>query len=97
MREKLIELEEKLKHHSHDQTAIEIVQEFAKSLGKTRNKQVVFGSDGVLLREPPITYQEVIEKGLISQDEDPFSLLQGDIVSTDVAYFFGARVQPDGY
>lgn len=41
MREKLIELEEKLKHHSHDQTAIEIVQEFAKSLGKTRNKQVV--------------------------------------------------------
>lgn len=92
MREKLIELEEKLKHHSHDQTAIEIVQEFAKSLGKTRNKQVVFGSDGVLLREPPITYQEVIDKGLISQDEDPFSLLQGDIVSTDAAYFFGERL-----
>lgn len=91
MREKLIELEEKLKHHSHDQTVIEIIQDFAKSLSKTRNKQVVFGSDGVLLREPPITYQEVIEKALISQDEDPFSLLQGDIVSTDAAYFFGER------
>lgn len=92
MREKLIELEEKLKHHSHDQTAIEIIQYFAISLGKTRNKQVVFGSDGVLLCEPPITYQEVIKKGLISQDEDPFSLLQGDIVSTDAAYFFGERL-----
>jgi hypothetical protein len=92
MREKLIELEENLKHHSHDQTAIEIVQNFAQSLGKTRNKQVVFGSDGVLLHEPPITYQEVVKKGLISQDEDPFSLLQGDIVSTDAAYFFGERL-----
>jgi hypothetical protein len=82
MLEKLIELEEKLKHHSHDQTAIKIVQEFAASLGKTRNKQVLFGTDGVLLREPPIIYQEVVEKGLISQDEDPFSLLQGD--TTDI-------------
>lgn len=92
MLEKLIELEEKLKHHSHDQTAIKIVQEFAASLGKTRNKQVLFGTDGVLLREPPIIYQEVVEKGLISQDEDPFSLLQGDIISTDAAYFFGERL-----
>ncbi len=92
MLEKLIELEEKLKHHSHDQTAIKIVQEFATSLGKTRNKQVLFGTDGVLLREPPIIYQEVVEKGLISQDEDPFSLLQGDIISTDAAYFFGERL-----
>jgi hypothetical protein len=92
MLEKLIELEEKLRHHSHDQTAIEIVQDFAKSLGKTQNKQVLFGLNGVLLREPPITYQEVIEKGIISQDEDPFSLLQGDIISTDAAYFFGERM-----
>jgi len=88
----LTELEEKLKHHSHNQTAIEIVQEFAENLGKTKERQRVFNSDGVLVREPPIFYQEVLEKGLISKEEDPFSLLQGDIVSTDAAYFFGDRL-----
>lgn len=93
MLEKLKELEEKLQHYSHDQTAIEIVQEFAKNLGNTKNRQIIFGSEGVILREPPILYQEVMEKGLINQDEDPFSLLQGDIISTDAAYFFGERLQ----
>ncbi|BAY89587.1 MULTISPECIES: hypothetical protein [unclassified Tolypothrix] len=51
MLEKLKELEEKLQHHSHDQTAIEIVQEFAKNLGNTKNRQIIFGSEGVILRE----------------------------------------------
>lgn len=34
MREKLTELEEKLKHHSHDQTAIEIVGRVRQSYYK---------------------------------------------------------------
>jgi hypothetical protein len=91
MLEKLKELEEKLQHYSHDQIAIEIVRKFAETLSKS-DRQIVFGSKGVLVREPPILYQEVIEKGLISQDEDPFSFLQGDIISTDAAYFLGERL-----
>lgn len=92
MLDELAELETQLRCLSHDQTAIELIQSFAQKLGKTKQRQIVFGSEGALLRKP-ILYQEVLERGLIADNEDPFFLLQGDIISTDAAYFFGERLE----
>ena len=87
----LAELEAQLQTLSHDQTAIDLIKKFAEKLGKTKKRQIVFGSEGALFRQP-ILYQEVLERGLII-DDDPFILLQGDIISTDTAYFFGERLE----
>ncbi|KYC40566.1 hypothetical protein WA1_25960 [Scytonema hofmannii PCC 7110] len=89
---KLAELERKLRELSHDQTAIQIIQSFAIDLGNTKQRQIIFGSDGALLRDP-IFYQDALEKGLLDEKEEPFNLLQGDIISTDAAYFFGERLE----
>lgn len=76
---------------SHDVRAIKLIQEFATKLGKTKQRQAVFNTKGALVREP-IVYQDVLARGLIDANEDPFTLLQGDIVSTDAAYFLGERI-----
>ncbi len=89
---KLAELESQIRELSHDQTAIQIIQSFAIDLGNTKQRQIIFGSDGALLRDP-FFYQDALEKGLLDEKEDPFNLLQGDIVSTDAAYFFGERLE----
>lgn len=87
----LAELEKQLKKLSHDSQALEIIQEFANKLGKTKNRQLVFGEEGALVCQP-IEYQDVLARGLIDETEDPFTLLQGDIISTDAAYFLGERI-----
>jgi hypothetical protein len=91
MLEKLADLETQLREFSHEGKALEIIKEFAKQLGKTKERQIVFSTPGALIRQP-ILYQDVLEKGLIRSDEDPFTLLQGDLVSTDAAYFLGERL-----
>lgn len=90
--EKLAKLEAELRKHSHDPIAIQIIRDFAEKLGKTRERQIVFGCDGAILCSP-ILYQDVLDKGLIDEQEDPFNLLQGDIISTDAAYFLGDRLE----
>jgi hypothetical protein len=87
----LVDLEAHLRTLSHDSQAIEIIQRFADNLGKTKDRQKIFGSEGALIRTP-IDYYEMLEKGAIENDEDPFTLLQGDIISTDAAYFLGERI-----
>ncbi|MCT7964615.1 hypothetical protein NG791_28455 [Laspinema sp. D1] len=87
----LAELEKQLKSLSHDSQALEIIQEFANKLGKTKNRQLVFGEEGALVCQP-IEYQDVLARGLIAETENPFILLQGDIISTDAAYFLGERI-----
>lgn len=89
--EDLTGLEACLQKLSHDDQAIKIIQEFSKKLGKTAKRQQVFNKKAALVREP-IEYQDVLQKGLIHPEEDPFCLLQGDIVSTDAAYFLGDRI-----
>ncbi|GAB4299660.1 MAG: hypothetical protein Fur0025_38830 [Oscillatoriaceae cyanobacterium] len=86
----LAELEKQLKNLSHDSQALEIIQEFANKLGKTERRQRVFGKEGALVCHP-IEYQNVLARGLIDE-KDPFTLLQGDIISTDAAYFLGERI-----
>ncbi len=87
----LITLETQLRHLSHDDQALRLIQEFADRLGKTKHRQKVFGAEGAIVRRP-IDYQDVLARGVIGTDEDPFTLLQGDIVSTDAAYFLGERI-----
>jgi hypothetical protein len=87
----LLGLEEQLRTLSHSDEAMRLVQEFAASLGKTKARQTVFNALGALVRQP-ISYREVLAKGLIDSQEDAFSLLQGDVVSTDAAFFLGERL-----
>ncbi|MBO3459084.1 hypothetical protein G7B40_012025 [Aetokthonos hydrillicola Thurmond2011] len=87
----LAELEAQLQALSHDDHAVKIIQNFAKNLGKTNQRQRLFNEKGAIVREP-IIYQDMLHRGLIAPDEDPFILLQGDIVSTETAYFLGERM-----
>jgi hypothetical protein len=87
----LLGLEEQLRTLSHSDEAMRLVQEFAASLGKTKARQNVFNALGDLVCQP-ISYREVLSKGLIDLQEDAFSLLQGDVVSTDAAFFLGERL-----
>ncbi|MBV9389621.1 MAG: hypothetical protein JOZ78_24630 [Chroococcidiopsidaceae cyanobacterium CP_BM_ER_R8_30] len=87
----LAALEAQLQALSHSDQALKLIQLFATNLGKTKQRQRVFNAKGALVREP-IIYQDVLAQGLIEADEDPFLLLQGDIVATDAAYFMGERL-----
>ncbi len=87
----LADLEAQLREISHDDRALKLIQAFAEQLGKTKHRQTVFNAKGALVRDP-IIYQDLLERGLISLDEDLFTLLQGDLVSTDSAYFLGERI-----
>lgn len=87
----LEDLQEHLQDLSHDELALNIIQKFAKNLGKTSNRQRVFNTQGAIIRKP-ITYQDVLDLKLITPDEDSFILLQGDVVSTNTAYFLGERI-----
>ena len=87
----LKDLEASLQGLSHNTDTLKIIESFAKSLGKTRKRQEVFNAQGALVRLP-IEYQKVLAEGLIGEEEDYFTLLQGDIVSSDCAYFMGERI-----
>jgi hypothetical protein len=87
----LTTLETQLRDLSHDDQALRLIQEFADRLGKTKHRQKIFGAEGAIVRKP-IDYRDVLARGAIGTDEDPFTLLQGDIVSTDAAYFLGERI-----
>lgn len=89
--ESLEELEASLQSLSHDIQPLSIIQSFAKNIGKTKARQKLFNANGALVR-PPIEYQVLLDKGAIALDEDPFILLQGDIISSDAAYFMGERI-----
>ena len=87
----LVALEEQLRALSHNDQALKLIQSFATNLGKTKHRQAVFNVKGALVQEP-IVFHDVLEQGLISPEEDAFTLLQGDIVSTEAAYFLGERI-----
>jgi hypothetical protein len=85
-------LEERLRHLSHATDALDILREYAQRLGKTKHRQATFNAPGALVTSPAIRYDEALRRNLISEDEDPFVLLQGDIIRTDAAYFLGERL-----
>jgi hypothetical protein len=84
-------LEEALRDLSHDDSAVRLVRDFAIQLGKTKQRQQIFNAPGAIVREP-LDYDEALTTGSIEPTEDRFSLLQGDIISSDAAYLLGERL-----
>lgn len=87
----LANLEHDLRELSHNQEAMSLIRGFAESLGKTKHRQRVLNKKGALVRTP-IEYQDALNREVISAEEDEFSLLQGDIISTEAAYLMGERL-----
>ena len=87
----LIELEARLQNLSHDIEPLSIIRSFAQKIGKTKARQKTFNARGALVRSA-IEYQALLDLGLISPEEDPFILLQGDIIGTEAAYILGERI-----
>ncbi len=86
----LASLERELRTLSHSEDAIRVVQTFSASLGKTKIRLDTFNQTNALVRRP-VDPVEAAAFGF-DTDEDKFVLLQGDIVTTDCAYFLGERV-----
>ena len=86
----LSELNLSIENLSHSEEAIKEIQAFSESLPDTAARIRVFNATSALLR-PPITCEDAVSLGFTEAD-DEFTLLQGDIVSTESAYFLGERV-----
>jgi len=86
----LKQLEEQLRGVSHDSMPLQIVKEFAQKIPKNQ-RQNIFNTSGALVRAP-IDYHEAQKLNLLPPNEDIFTLLQGDIISTESAYFMGERL-----
>jgi hypothetical protein len=87
----LADLELLLRDLSHDDRALQLVKNFAEGLGKTKQRQQIFNAPGALVRSP-LDFDNAVASGDIDATEDRFTLLQGDIVSTDAAYLLGERL-----
>ncbi len=88
--EQLDVLERQLRSLSHSEEAIQAVESFSKRLGTTRARLGLFNTTDALVRRA-IEPEEAAALGFNSP-EDRFVLLQGDIVTTNSAYFLGERV-----
>jgi hypothetical protein len=86
----LEELEQKLRGLSHSEAAISAIQAFSAELGNTSDRIRIFNADGGLVRAP-IKPADALELGFNLPD-DEFALLQGDIITTESAFFLGERV-----
>ncbi len=86
----LQELEQRLSELSHDASAIYEIQAFCNSLKGTLARLQIWNAANAIVR-PPIEPALVHELGFNSQNDD-FSLLQGDLVRTESAYFLGERI-----
>lgn len=89
--DKILTLCQALKGKSHPKDGWEILRKFADEEKKTDKINQVLGDYDNVLRVP-IEFQEALERG-ICKDEDNFSFLQGDIISTESAYYLGMRVE----
>ncbi len=75
---------------SHGNAAIEAIETFSAGLQNTARRIEVFNAEGALLRRP-IRPEEAMALGF-TQPQDNFALLQGDVVSTEAAFYLGVRV-----
>jgi hypothetical protein len=90
MASSLEELEQQLRSISHSEEAIDAVQAFSNSLSGTKARLEVWNAVNAIVRKP-IEYKEAAALGFDTA-EDQFSILQGDIVQTEAAYFYGERI-----
>jgi hypothetical protein len=86
----LKDLEKKLDTLSHSEAAIAEVEAFSRALSNTRERLGVFNADGAIVRAP-ILFDEARSLGF-DNDDDAFTVLQADIVSTEAAFYLGERV-----
>jgi hypothetical protein len=90
MASSLAELEQQLRSTSHSEGAILAVQAFSNELAGTRARLEVWNAVNAIIRKP-IESSETSALGFDTPD-DQFSVLQGDIVQTEAAYFDGERI-----
>lgn len=88
--EDLAELEQELSELSHTEEVLKKIQLFSEQLRNTATRIRVFNADKALVRSP-ISCAETSALGF-NRQEDTFTLLQGDVVSTESAFFLGERV-----
>jgi hypothetical protein len=86
----LSELEVKLSSLSHSDAAINAIREFAAGMRDSRERLGVFNASRAIVRSP-ILSEETRALGF-TESADNFSFLQGDVISTESAYFLGERV-----
>lgn len=91
-REFFANLERQLAALSHsDEAALAIESAVAERFKKTAHRQVAFAQPDIICVEP-IAYSDAVASGAVNGGEDQFTLLQGDIVSTEAAYLMGERL-----
>jgi hypothetical protein len=86
----LSELEEKLSSLSHSDAALNAIKDFAAGMRDSRERLGVFNASGAIVRSP-ILSEDTKALGFNEPDDD-FGFLQGDVISTESAYFLGERV-----
>ncbi len=87
---RLSDLEQKLRLLSHNEEAIQEVQRFSSLLAGTKERLSMWNTRNAILRRP-IETGEVAALGFNTSD-DAFTMLQGDVIRTEAAYFLGERV-----
>lgn len=86
----LADLELQLRTLSHEQNALKTIQDFCAGLSGTKERLKVWNADNAVVRSP-ILPQHATALGFDTED-DSFTLLQGDIITTESAFFFGERI-----
>ena len=85
-------LERQLAAVSHtDEAALIVESAVAERFKKTVQRQIAFAQPNIICVEP-ISYSGALAPGAINADEDQFTMLQGDIVTTEAAYLMGERI-----
>lgn len=84
------ELEERLSSLSHSDAALTAIKQFAAGMKDSRERIAVLNASGAIVRSP-ILSEETKALGFNDPDDD-FTFLQGDVISTESAYFLGERV-----
>lgn len=78
---------------SHATDAMKFLSDFAAQYRNTAARQNIMIAEGGLLKDP-ILHGNCCDAG-ICQLNEPFILLQGDVVHTESAYFMGSRIEGD--
>src|SRR5947209_2256909 len=86
----LADLEQKLSSLSHTEEATCVIQNFCQDLASSAERAKVWNAVNAIIRSP-IEPETASALGFNTAD-DVFILLQGDLVRTDSAYFFGERI-----
>ena len=85
-------MESRLAVLSHTDEAARVIESaVAQRFRKTAQRQVAFAQPNTIC-VVPISFADAVTSGAIGADEDEFTMLQGDIVSTEAAYLMGERI-----